>query len=137
MKQRLLFFTLGFLIFVSVVSRFYHLNWGAPYFFNPDERNIATSITQLSFPTQMNPHFFAYGSFPLYSIYTLGVISHFFTHVKPLTTLTFPEAIMISRFFSAFFSVVISYLLYRLGKWFVDERTGMVAAFRQPKNLAE
>src|SRR5258708_37086924 len=53
---------------------FYNLNWGAPWYFHPDERNIASSISQLQFPNQMNPHFFAYGSLPIYTIYFTGVL---------------------------------------------------------------
>ena len=66
-----------FLILLTIIGaflRFYNLNWGAPYYFHPDERNIASSVTQLHFPDQINPHFFAYGSLPIYAIYGTGVI---------------------------------------------------------------
>src|SRR3989344_6444253 len=60
-----------FLFFVFFI--FYNLNWGAPFYFHPDERNIASSISQMQFPDTLNPHFFAYGSLPLYTIFFTGL----------------------------------------------------------------
>ena len=58
-------------IFFFVFFVFYNLNWGAPFYFHPDERNIASSIVQLKFPDNLNPNFFAYGAFPIYLIFIL------------------------------------------------------------------
>jgi hypothetical protein len=127
-----------FLVFLMSVFaaflRFYNINWGAPFYFHPDERNIASSVSQLLFPTQMNPHFFAYGSLPIYTIFFTGLLSHVFScqafHIRcQLASLSFEEAIVISRMFSACFSILLIPLLYLLGKKMKNERTGLIAAF--------
>lgn len=114
-------YLIGFILVIGVFLRFYNLNWGSPFYFHPDERNIASSITQLEFPSQMNPHFFAYGSFPLYSIYFLGVAWNWFDSIMNqansssfITQVPFERAILVSRFFSAFFSFLLLLLLYRV-----------------------
>ena len=99
------------LIFIGALLRLYNLNWGAPFYFHPDERNIAAAISQLRFPEQMNPHFFAYGSLPIYVIYFTGYITNFllqfvYREAIPLSP-TFDQAIIISRVYSALFSVAL------------------------------
>src|SRR3989338_4676683 len=87
------------ILFTAAVLRIYNLMHDAPYFFNPDERNMAGAITRFVLPAKfseipkcifseftsknlpaknyqletdnctLNPHFFAYGQFPLYLAY--------------------------------------------------------------------
>ena len=109
------------LILIGAFLRFYNLNWGSPFYFHPDERNIASAVTQLVFPDQMNPHFFAYGSLPIYLIYFAGVVFNLFTSCiwanclphealakgGQLLTVGFEQAIIISRFYSALFSTLL------------------------------
>lgn len=109
------------LIAFGVFLRFYNLNWGTPYFFHPDERNIASSVNQLSYTTQMNPHFFAYGSFPIYIIYLLGVLKNLiavniFNLNIPVLKVSFDSAIIIGRILSSFFSILLLLLVYKTGK---------------------
>lgn len=118
------------LIAIGAFFRFYNLNWGAPYYFHPDERNIASSVSRLQFPDQMNPHFFAYGSLPIYTIYFTGLLYNFFStcHVSLVTcSVSFEQAIVISRIFSAVFSLALLPLLYLLGKKMKDQMTGIIA----------
>lgn len=112
------------LLVVGGILRFYNLNWGNPFYFHPDERNIASSIMQLNFPTQMNPHFFAYGSFPIYLIYFTGFIINLFSKSQDL----FIQAIIISRFYSALLSLLLIPSIYFLGKKLGDSRVGTIAA---------
>src|SRR3989338_3250061 len=95
-------------------SRLYNLGWGAPFYFHPDERNIAFSITQLRFPSQMNPHFFAYGSFPLYVIYFTSIIYSFILCIlqvqntcHALLSPSFESIILSSRFLSAVLGILL------------------------------
>jgi len=88
------------LMCLGAFLRFYNLNWGAPFYFHPDERNIASSISQLRFPNQMNPNFFAYGSLPIYKIYSAGLIINQFRNFQ----LPFNQAIIIGRFFYSIIS---------------------------------
>ena len=61
-----------FIIITGASLRFYNLNWDQGNFFHPDERNIAAAVSRLSFFDQLNPKFFAYGSFPIYLTRALG-----------------------------------------------------------------
>jgi hypothetical protein len=108
---------------------FYNLNWGAPFYFHPDERNIASSVSQLKFPLHLNPDFFAYGSLPIYTIYFTGVLQNALLHTtQPITEVSFSQAIVISRFFSALFSISLIPCAFLIGKKLKDERTGLIAA---------
>ena len=79
--------TLLIITLIGGALRFYNLMWGNGFFFHPDERNMAISITKLCFNLSsllprtsnleprtvdlcsMNPHFYAYGQFPTYLAY--------------------------------------------------------------------
>ncbi len=127
---------------IGLLLHFYNLNWGAPYYFHPDERNIASSVSQLSFPNHMNPSFFAYGSLPIYTIYFTGFIlnplfsSQFFIAHSIVGTgaalnshVPFDQAILISRAYSALFATLLIPLLYVLGKRLHSQASGLLASF--------
>lgn len=104
------------LIFVGIFFRIYNLAWGEPYFFHPDERNIASSITKLSYKENLNPHFFAYGSLPIYSIYFTGVFVNSLSlnlQEESIDKILFKNAILIGRLFSLLFSVLIIFVIYK------------------------
>lgn len=128
MKNKYTYALLIILIIASAVLRFYNLNWGGPFYFHPDERNIASAVSQLQFPLQMNPHFFAYGSLPIYTIFFNGIAINILIH-QPVNQVSFEEAILISRFFSASFSLLLIPLIYFIGKKLKDQATGLVGAF--------
>lgn len=147
--------TTTLLIFIFVIVggflRFYNLNWGAPYYFHPDERNIASSVNQIKFPAQLNPHFFAYGSLPIYTIYTAGLVKNILSFCAPtvsgclpenlssftflsknwekLNQVSFNDALIIGRLFSAFFSVCLILITFQIGKILHSTATGLTAAF--------
>lgn len=105
----------NFILFLVVLLggflRFYKLDWGGGYFFHPDEYHIAFSVNQLSFPSQMNPHFFSYGSFPIYLIYfsklLLGFLNSRFLMFNP---------VLIGRFYSALFSTLTIIIIFLITK---------------------
>jgi hypothetical protein len=90
-------FLLLILLFITVFTRFYHLNWDSGFNLHPDERNLAYAVTKIDFPDQLNPQFFAYGSLPIY-LYRL------FTPLSAPATLT--GVIHTGRFISATLSVL-------------------------------
>ncbi len=112
------------LILIGGIFRFYNLNWGSPFYFHPDERNIASSVVQLNFPIQMNPHFFAYGSFPIYLIYFTGFILDLFLKPRDL----FIQAIILSRLYSAILSLALIPSVYFVGTKLHDKKAGLLAA---------
>src|SRR6266568_6993750 len=117
LNKHKIFYIISFLTLTGAFLHFYNLNWGAPWYFHPDERNIASSVSQLQFPSQMNPHFFAYGSLPIYAIYFTGILFHLFQFQMSnfkfqISNVSFSEAIIISRFYSALFSTLLIPLLF-------------------------
>ncbi|MEK7070496.1 MAG: phospholipid carrier-dependent glycosyltransferase, partial [Patescibacteria group bacterium] len=65
------FVALGLVLLLLFYTRFINLDWGFPFPFHPDERNMVTAIQSLNcgisnFRECLNPHFFAYGQFPIY-----------------------------------------------------------------------
>lgn len=149
MKQHKITFLLALLTIIGAFFRFYDLNWGSPFYFHPDERNIASSVSQLNFPDQMNPHFFAYGSFPIYIIYFLGLAWNLFSSPTTFDSLPanathqalqagqfstlnffvpFELAIMVSRIISTFLSTLLIPLLYLIGKTLKDKAAGLLTA---------
>ncbi len=125
-------FLLSIIMLVGVFFRFYNLNWGAPFYFHPDERNIASSVSQLQFPSQMNPNFFAYGSLPIYIIYFKGIFIKFLQNLQLSSfnsQLAFDQAILISRIYSAVLSTTLVPLAYITGKKIHNKNTGLLAAF--------
>jgi 4-amino-4-deoxy-L-arabinose transferase-like glycosyltransferase len=122
-------YLLIFLLFtIAFFLRFYNLNWGAPFYFHPDERNIANSVSQLHLPNQLNPHFFAYGSFPIYIFYVTGIIFNLFavlTKHTPITDLffvSFEHALLISRLYAAILSTALLFFLYKTLLFFLPKK---------------
>ncbi len=125
-------FILLLLLIVGGFLRFYNLDWGSPFYFHPDERNIASSVSQMFFPGNLHPHFFAYGSFSLYLFYFTGLLLNLFSVCKNTffdCSVPFEQAILISRFYAAFFSTLLIPLLYLLGKELKNREVGVLAAF--------
>lgn len=104
------------IILFGIFLRLYNLNWGAPFYFHPDERNIASSVSQLNLFSNMNPHFFAYGSFPIYLYYATGLLENIANQksLQTLTEVTFGQAILISRLYSSILSILLLFLLYKV-----------------------
>lgn len=112
-----------------VFFTFFDLNWGAPYYFHPDERNIASSVTQLDLRTNMNPHFFAYGSLPIYIVYFSGVVLNVVTdHFLNFQTVPFESAMVIGRFFSGILTLALVFLIYKTTVEISDKKSGIIAA---------
>ncbi len=119
------------LLCLASILRLISLAWGSPFFFHPDERNIASAIAGLSYPDQFNPHFFAYGSLPIYLTFFTGLLKNFLTmHNHPsINQVSFEDAILILRGFSTFLSIGTIYLIFKIGQLLKDNRTGLIAAF--------
>ena len=136
--------TLVLILSIAFLLRFYKLNHDAPYFFNPDERNMASAVTRFVVPTDinrlfpclyseflgrgikttqadcsLNPHFFAYGQFPLYLAFTSDILIKTplsLLQGTPMMTLStdFAAAVFWLRFWSAAASLGTVFLVYRL-----------------------
>lgn len=95
------------LTLLTLITRFFGLNWGSGFFFNPDENNMVHAVMKMS-PGDLNPHFFAYGQFPLYLTYfTRNLLG--LDHSYELTT-------YVLRFWSALFSSISVLIFYLIVK---------------------
>lgn len=99
MSSRLVRIVFVSLVLIVIFTRFFNLDWGNGFFFHPDENNMASSVLQMTFK-DLNPHFFAYGQFPLFLT--------FFTTPKH----DFSTIILTLRFWSALFSILSVVFLY-------------------------
>jgi len=106
------------IILLGGLLRFYKLDWGEGHFFHPDEYHIAAAVDRLSFPFQMNPDLFSYGSLTVYLVY--------FT--KMFLGATLP--ILIGRFYSALFSTLTILIVFLISKKLFKKRAyAYLAAF--------
>lgn len=98
------------IVLLGLLLRLYGLNWDQGNSFHPDERQIMFHVTVLAWPkslaqfldpvnSPLNPHFFAYGSFPFYLLASLGnLLVHFSPALGTFTNLT-----LVGRVLSALF----------------------------------
>jgi hypothetical protein len=118
--MKIKFFIILSIIVLGAFFRFYKLDWGQGLFAHPDEYHIVGSVNQLSFPTQMNPHFFSYGTVIIYLIYfTQELLKHF-----PTTFNLF----LLGRFYSALFSTLTIFTVYKICEFFMQRRFSYLAA---------
>ncbi len=109
----------GILALMFVYTRVVGLDWGLPYPMHPDERNMAVALQSLhcgdmsDIKECFNPHFFAYGQFPLYFGYAVVTILHLIagTLASPVN---FVEATVSLRVLSVLSSLATLYFLLQL-----------------------
>ncbi len=98
--------------------------------FHPDERQILFHVVQLSWPqslaqfldpniSPLNPHFFAYGSFPLYLLATTG---NLLSHISPALA-TFANLTLTGRVINALFDTGTILLIGCLGLLLTSDHT--------------
>ncbi|MBI4225991.1 DUF2723 domain-containing protein [Candidatus Roizmanbacteria bacterium] len=126
-KIKRIFLIGGWLLIIGLLiyTRFVGLDWGLPYSMHPDERNMANAVQNLNCSISklkaqssnlkecFNPHFFAYGQFPLYLGYFLVILMKFFDGDvgKPIS---FEEAALSLRLISAVSSILNVFVLMKL-----------------------
>src|SRR5712692_232634 len=118
------------LALLGLALRLYGLNWDQGNNFHPDERQIMFHVTVLSWPhslaqfldpvnSPLNPHFFAYGSFPLYLLAGLGnILTRFWVAPGSFTNLT-----LVGRVVNAILDSGTILLTGWLGLLLADDRT--------------
>jgi uncharacterized membrane protein (UPF0127 family) len=111
------------IIVVLTYTRFVGIGWGMPYPMHPDERNMAKAVQSLNcnFKFQisnfklsecLNPHFFAYGQFPLYIAY--GGIQTYHLLFGLLGQPTYVEATIALRTISTISSILLVFVLMKI-----------------------
>lgn len=125
---------LFFIILLAFYFRTFNTNWDNSYYFHPDERAIymftiplamPSSLTQfLSVDSPLNPHFFAYGSLPLY---LLKIMASSVSFINPIFS-EYGGIHIIGRLISATADTGTVFLVYLLGTKLVGKRGGLFAA---------
>lgn len=125
-----------FLILIFAFSlRVYGLNWDQGFHLHPDERAIVLASLPLQFPgsiseflsiqSSLNPHFFAYGSLPMY---LLKAVANLITPFYPLAA-TYDHINLLGRFLSALFDTGTLLIIFFLGKKLFSKQIGLIAVF--------
>ena len=112
----------------GIIFRFYNPNWDSGHYFHPDERNIANSVSRIQFFSQMNPKFFAYGSFPIYLYRATGEIINYINKTEAWTY-DWAKIDIIGRVWSAIFSSLTLIIIYRLARKVFDKRVALLTLF--------
>jgi len=126
------------LILTAFLLRVYKLNWDQGFHLHPDERWIVMVTERISLPkaqewqkiftaeSSLNPHFFAYGSFPLY---LLKISSYFVSLLLGKIWLTYSTLNLLGRVLSAIFDIGTIVILLKISRRLFDERVALLAAF--------
>ncbi len=117
------------LILIGAFLRFYNLNWGSPFYFHPDERNIVDLVlkSSLANPETLLKGTFAYGNFPVILTLLLKPLFLLSFQVFKLTD-AFAQTAIILRTISAVFSILTIYVIYLCGK-FWSQKVALLALF--------
>lgn len=129
-KTKLIF--IGIFIFAGLL-RLYGINWDQGYHMHPDERAIILFTNQLFFPDTLaeffsvksgwNPHFFAYGSFPLYLLFWVGT----FASLLRTEYFSYDYLTIIGRSISLLVDLGILSLVFFIGRKLWNEKTALLA----------
>jgi len=127
-----------YLILVVITGfyfRTFNINWDNNYYFHPDERAIIMYASPLKLPTNLgeffssqsplNPHFFAYGNFPLYFLKLSGVL---FSPIDPSLS-TYGGLHIIGRLISALADSGTILVVFAIASLVFSKKAGLFAAF--------
>lgn len=118
--NKLLFLFLILFVLFLLLTRGIKLDWGEGYFFNPDENNMARGVVNMA-AENLDPEFYAYGQFPL-------LLSYLTNKLAGNREITFSQAVMSLRFWSAIFSCLTVLIGYYLGKKMFSKKGAAIYA---------
>lgn len=123
------------IIALGALLRFFGINWDSGFNLHPDERAIILSTLPLNVPktageflssqSSLNPHFFAYGSLPIYFLKITSQIAGF---IDPLFA-TYAKMYLVGRFISASLDTLTIIIVYKLTAKIKNETAGTIAAY--------
>lgn len=131
-KSHLILFSI---VILGAFFRFYNLNWDENFSLHPDERAIIMYTLPLTLPSSindffspqspLNPHFFAYGNFPLYF---LKIVSSIVSIFNPILS-TYGGIHLVGRFISVIADLGIIFVVFLIGKKIFSEKIGLISSF--------
>lgn len=136
MKNKLIIKLIFLGIFILAAGfRFYGINWDQGFLLHPDERAIILFTLPLHLPSTFqqflsisspwNPHFFAYGSFPLY---LLKLVSLAAEHLN-IQLAQYDGIGLVGRLISGFFDLGTLICVFLLGRKLKNSLAGLLGAF--------
>ncbi len=116
------------IVFLAAFFRLYGLNWDQGFSLHPDERQIVMVTAKIDFSSfkesSLNPHFFAYGSFPIYLLKAasnaLGVFDKSLTQYGGIN--------LVGRAISVIADLGTILMVFFLGKKLFYRRVGLLAS---------
>lgn len=118
----------GVLLTITALAlglRLFGIGWDGWHYFHPDERRVAEAVATISFsPLQLDPRFYAYGSFPMY-VTRLAVAGAklFYPGISE-----YDLAVRVGRGLAALWGAATVFLLGLLGRRLFGEGVGLLAA---------
>lgn len=122
------------IIGIGFIVRIYHLNWDERCCMHPDERAIIMAAVPLAFPknieefftpeSPLNPHFFAYGSFPMYLLKSTAYI------LRPLSPGidTYEKMYLLGRGISALADTITIVIIFLIARRIRNNGFGLLAS---------
>ncbi|MEI6221551.1 MAG: DUF2298 domain-containing protein [bacterium] len=125
------------IVIVGAIFRLQDVNWDSNQHLHPDERAITMAVSRLGMPrsvgeffdaeqSPLNPHFFAYGSFPFYFVRGTAFIISVVTHNDWI--IGYDGITLYGRVISALFDLGTLLVLFGIGLKLFNKRTGLIAA---------
>lgn len=109
------------ILLAAFTLRVYGMNWDSGFHMHPDERMIIMVADRISFFSNLNPHFFNYGSLPIYLLKGISQLFHTATYQGMLNT---------GRIMSILFDMGTTFLIYRIGFFlFRKKETALFSSF--------
>ena len=132
-KEKLL---LVLILLLGFFLRFYNINWDSSTHLHPDERAIVMQTIPLNIPknlstllspeSPMNPHFFAYGNFPLYLLKISSLVGALLINSR-LEGYNGIE--LVGRLISVLADIATIILVYKITKALFENTAAFAAAF--------
>ena len=127
-------FALFLLVLIGAALRLYGILWDQGFNLHPDERAIILFSLPLHFPSTiqsflspaspLNPHFFAYGSFPLYLLKATAATISLVIH----TPIGYGNIAIVGRVLSTLADIGTLILVFLLGRKIASDKVGLLAA---------
>ncbi len=131
--KKLVPFLLFCILSLGFFLRTYNVNWDGGYHLHPDERAIVLYALPLTLPlsvadflstdSPLNPHFFAYGSLPIYALKGISVLTQN-TYLQGYDGIT-----ILGRYLSALADTVTIFLIFLIGRKLKNSALGLLGAF--------
>ncbi|MBI2051799.1 glycosyltransferase family 39 protein [Candidatus Roizmanbacteria bacterium] len=120
-------YKIAILLVLAFLVRIVGINWDQGFHLHPDERAIILVSENIRFFSNLNPHFFNYGSLP---IYLLKGATQIFAAFFPSSMTEYFRMLYVGRVLSVVFDIATVYLLYQIAVLvFKDEKLALLSSF--------